>query len=482
MQKPMSKRAFFFVLIAMTAAAQTPVTTSGGTTSTVPLFTGSSTIGNSVITQSSGNIAVNGSLNVSGLPYLNGLLLNYGVLQNPMGPGPTYYEIATLPASGASTLDHLHLVVTVNAGWISTANSYIDAVFANRNGFLYQYTLRGAQVTGTARLVAYENSDTSVNIYLNLAATSYGNASYTILENYQETVYWPPLSTSTTPTGTLVFDSSNSAYQPAMYSDYAGNFSAGSVLHLAGNVNPSTAAQGAYVGWNALNGGGWGETDFINNQGLGVGGFAFMNTPSSGTPKTPLMFLSGSGNLGVGTTSPGAKLEVNGSLKLTSGSGGSITFADGTVQTTASTGVGGTCGGDYAESVDVTGSRSNYEPGDVLVISPDAGSDVSKSGEPYSTVVAGIYSTKPGIVGRRQTSDPKTSKTEVPMAMVGIVPTKVSAENGPISRGDLLVTSSIAGYAMKGTDRNRMLGAVIGKALGSLDYGTGVIEIVVTLQ
>ena len=68
------------------------------------------------------------------------------------------------------------------------------------------------------------------------------------------------------------------------------------------------------------------------------------------------------------------------------------------------------------------------------------------------------------------------------MAMTGIVPTKVSAENGPIKAGDLLVSSSTLGYAMKGTDRSRMLGAVIGKALGHLDSGTGVIEVVVTLQ
>jgi hypothetical protein len=58
----------------------------------------------------------------------------------------------------------------------------------------------------------------------------------------------------------------------------------------------------------------------------------------------------------------------------------------------------------------------------------------------------------------------------------------VSAENGPIRRGDLLVTSSTVGYAMKGTDRSRLTGAVIGKALGTLDSGTGVIEVVVTLQ
>jgi hypothetical protein len=68
------------------------------------------------------------------------------------------------------------------------------------------------------------------------------------------------------------------------------------------------------------------------------------------------------------------------------------------------------------------------------------------------------------------------------MAMMGIVPTKVTAENGPIKTGDLLVASSTPGRAMKGTDRGRMLGAVIGKAMGSLDSGTGVIEVLVTLQ
>jgi hypothetical protein len=45
-----------------------------------------------------------------------------------------------------------------------------------------------------------------------------------------------------------------------------------------------------------------------------------------------------------------------------------------------------------------------------------------------------------------------------------------------------LVTASKPGFAMKGTDLSRMLGAVIGKALGKLDSGTGVIEVVVTLQ
>ncbi len=116
----------------------------------------------------------------------------------------------------------------------------------------------------------------------------------------------------------------------------------------------------------------------------------------------------------------------------------------------------------------------------MLVVSDSNSADVAKSSQPYSTLVSGIYSTKPGVVGRRQLTGDKDQ--EVPMAMVGIVPTKVSAENGPIKRGDLLVTSATQGYAMRGTDVSRMLGAIVGKAMGSLASGTGVIEALVSLQ
>lgn len=228
------------------------------------------------------------------------------------------------------------------------------------------------------------------------------------------------------------------------------------------------------------------SASFLSSQysgGIGIGtggnGVGFLQAFQSTTENGTLLLNPSGGTVGIGTSSPSTKLEVNGSVKLTSGSGGSMTFADGTVQSTAWTGA--ICGGDFAESVDVIGNRKHYEPGDVLVADPATPGSFLKSAKPYSTLVAGIYATKPGMVGHRFT-DPKKLKNEIPMAMVGIVPTKVSAGNGPIQAGDLLVTSSMVGYAMKGTDRERLTGAVVGKALGNLNAGTGVIEVLVSLQ
>ena len=151
-----------------------------------------------------------------------------------------------------------------------------------------------------------------------------------------------------------------------------------------------------------------------------------------------------------------------------------VAYADGGFQSS---------GADFAESFAVRGQRSLYEPGDVLEIDRNSDRHLTLSHHPYATLVAGIYSTKPGVLASpHHIDDPAVQKTEVPLAVVGIVPCKVSTENGAIARGDLLVTSSRPGYAMKGTNRRRMLGAVVGKALEPLPNGTGVIQVLVTLQ
>ena len=116
------------------------------------------------------------------------------------------------------------------------------------------------------------------------------------------------------------------------------------------------------------------------------------------------------------------------------------------------------------------------------MIDSNATRRLSLADHPYSTLVAGIYSTKPGMLGSTRKVDEAAALDEVPLAVVGIVPCKVTAENGPIGVSDLLVSSSMPGYAMKGIDRQRMLGAVVGKALEPLPKGTGMIQVLVTLQ
>lgn len=87
-----------------------------------------------------------------------------------------------------------------------------------------------------------------------------------------------------------------------------------------------------------------------------------------------------------------------------------------------------------------------------------------------------------GVVASQHRSDEALPKEGVRLAVVGIVPCKVTAENGPIMVGDLLVTSSTPGHAMKSTDRGRLVGAVVGKALEPLQKGSGVIQVLATLQ
>jgi hypothetical protein len=139
-------------------------------------------------------------------------------------------------------------------------------------------------------------------------------------------------------------------------------------------------------------------------------------------------------------------------------------------------------GADFAESMVVAGDRATYTAGDLLVIDPTANRRVALAQRPYSTLVAGIYSTKPGLLGTTRGANESAPQNEVPLAVVGIVPCKVTTENGAIQIGDLLVTSSTPGHAMKGTERGRMLGAVVGKALEPLREGQGVVQVLVTLQ
>src|SRR5271166_5914651 len=333
------------------------------------------------------------------------------------GSGSHCYLIASLPANSLGDYDHLHLMVTINYGWGASANASIDALFGNRNGFTYSYSLRGASVSADARLVAYMNSDSSISLYL-MFANVYAVASYTVLEDVEETVYTSPSDLgSATPSGTLVFDSSSPNYPPAIFQAFGNNVGIGTTAPIRpltinnGEMSliPYTSNSNAYFNISDVTGSNGGNYNLIF-RGLGSNGSVGVNVNS-----IDLM----AGSVGIGTTNPVRKLEIAGDVQID----GNLYFGSNTTPQSAP--YSGSCGGDYAESMDVTGDRTKYAPGDLLVLDQDNPGKILKSIEPYSTTVAGIYSTKPGPMGRRQTG-PK-SDSEVPMAMVGVVPAKVTA-------------------------------------------------------
>lgn len=125
-------------------------------------------------------------------------------------------------------------------------------------------------------------------------------------------------------------------------------------------------------------------------------------------------------------------------------------------------------GADIAEAFDVEGDIKSYEPGDVLVIAMDKDRAVVKSSTPYSTLVLGVYATRPGVLLTEEDID-TDMKDKVPMGVIGVIPTKVCLEGGAIQKGDLLVTSSITGVAMKADMDKVKPGQVIGKALENYD-------------
>jgi hypothetical protein len=136
-------------------------------------------------------------------------------------------------------------------------------------------------------------------------------------------------------------------------------------------------------------------------------------------------------------------------------------------------------GADYAEDFDLAPSAL-AEPGTVMVLDDD-GEALSASSKAYDRRVAGIVcgagSFRPGVILDRRAG----SAERVPIALVGKVYCKVDAGTGPIRPGDVLTTSDTPGHAMRAMNRSRAFGAVIGKALGSVESGRGLIPVLVSL-
>lgn len=301
--------------------------------------------------------------------------------------------------------------------------------------------------------------------------------------------------------GARAIDVVHGGFGPGVFSTGAGNAIWGvtSSISSAGVIGDNVYGEavvgrnrggngvGAVVGRNDSSG--YGVRGFNTEDGIGVFGqggisggtgpggvFENVNAGSAAhaliarTNGTGLALLANQQNVGAANIATFQRANVN-QVRI---SGTGQIFANG----------GFTVGGaDVAEYFDVEGRRSDYEPGDVLVISQTSDRKIEKSSTAYSTLVSGVYATKPGMTLTERNATDSDFSDLVPMGVIGVIPTKVCLEGGTIRRGDMLVTSSIPGVAMKADPDKVKVGQVIGKALQDHDATSiGKINVLVSIK
>jgi len=139
-----------------------------------------------------------------------------------------------------------------------------------------------------------------------------------------------------------------------------------------------------------------------------------------------------------------------------------------------------TGGSDLAEPFEVTGH--DVRAGYVVSLDPQTPGRMCLATKAYDTKVAGIISGAGGVRPGMLMNQEGTFFGEHPVALTGKVYCWADATESPIEVGDLLTTSSTPGHAMKASDPGPRAGAVIGKAMSSLEEGKGLVLVLVSLQ
>lgn len=235
-----------------------------------------------------------------------------------------------------------------------------------------------------------------------------------------------------------------------------------------------------------------------------------------GTPSLSNKFtITKEGNVGIGSGSPTEGLQLRGknirientsgirTIQINSfdGSSGEMIFYDPT-DNTSTLEIDGDYGGtgrsriivdelqikggaDFAEYFDIAPALAvKPEPGMLVSIDEKNEGKLIVSNTAYDKKVAGIISgangIKPGMMmGHKGT----VANGEHPVAITGRVYVKAEAFSHSIRPGDLLTSSAITGHAMKAAHSKRSQGAIIGKAMSSLDAGTkGMVLVLLGIQ
>jgi hypothetical protein len=230
------------------------------------------------------------------------------------------------------------------------------------------------------------------------------------------------------------------------------------------------------------------------------------------------------GNVGIGTSSPGGKLDIateGGTIQFRNEGGaapginitnslhGVLRFRNelqvwpndagtsaGRVSVRDTSGtetivLNGATGEGTVKVLTITGGSDIAEPflmpadvvpGTVVVIDEDHPGELKASDRAYDTRVAGIVSGANGVTPGLALHQKGVLEGTRNVALTGRVYARADTSNGSIKPGDLLTTSDVPGHCMKVTDATRAHGTVLGKAMSALKSGEGLVLVLVNLQ
>jgi hypothetical protein len=417
-----------------------------------------------------GNIT-GGNLNTSGLSLSGNVVSTLNITGNTIS--------GNLSATGNVNGGNLRTAGLISAtGTITSSTSVIGSTLS-ATGNIYGGNLSGTYIVGTLTTASQTNI-TSVGTLGSLVITgnvTSGNVSVTGLVSATGNITGSQFIGNGAPLASITGANVTGTVANATYATSAGSATtAGTVTTAAqSNITSVGTLTSLSVTGNVTGG---------NVTGTNLYGTLQTSTQLNITGLGTLTTLTVSGNTTSGNLLSGGMISTSGNITGSNLSVGTGTIIGGNIVNSNANGIGNigssvtyfntvfakATSAQYADLAEMYVADADYAPGTVV----DFGGieEITQTVSPCSTAVAGVISTNPSYI----MNSGQQGKHVLPVALTGRVPCRVQ---GPVSKGDVLVSSTQPGVAQRiGTQYQP--GCVIGKSLGYIDDSSvQTIEVVV---
>jgi hypothetical protein len=416
------------------------------------------TAGTESSSKTTGTVKITGGLGVSGAIYATSI--NASITGDLAGTADKAKQVQTVNAGDPSSDQYYFTLVTANNTSAAQMSLYTDGTLSYNpaTNVLTTATFSGAlsgNANTSSQVKTIDSGDSNTDYFLTYVDTNSSSST-------AKTVY--------TNSGIKVNPYSDNITATRFTGAVSGDLT-GSVLNSSGTtiLNNSTGA----LSGNATTASSWATARTLTITGAGISGTVSIKgdqdvtltvTQSARTASSIDVTEQGSTSVSqymtfVGSLASGQSLKGN----------GNVMFRTDTNTLTCPNFAGTASAAKYADLAENYVSDADYDEGTVLVFGGEQ--EVTASTQFNDRRVAGVVSLKPAYLMNSELE----SKHVVAIALQGRVPVKVI---GRVQKGDLLVTSGRAGFAIVNNDPK--VGTVIGKALeAKTTDGDGVIEAVV---